>query len=130
MVHARQSDFDVSSPVTADKMSSQEAQACFKDVQDLQDQIDLLWRQAICNMQRQIQRTASLVVRRFVCPATVEHSHGQPLTDYLSSPVRKCKLRDLLNQADSQGSPEDFAHMFTAKDARRSTQLTGHLQGW
>lgn len=91
-------------------LSSQEA--CLNDTQDLQDQVALLMRQATCDMQRRIRRTASFVVGRLVCSAAIEHSDEKALTDYMSNPTRKCKLQDLLNQLGSQESPEDFAHAF------------------
>lgn len=102
--------FALPSPdVTAEMLSRQEA--CLV-TQDLQDQVALLMRQATCDMQRRIRRTASLVVGRLVCAATVEHSDKKALTDFISNPTRKCKLQDLLNQAGSQESPEDFARTF------------------
>lgn len=93
-------------------LDSQEAKARLKDIQDLQDQVALLMRQATCDMQRQIQRTASLVVGRLVCAATADRSHEKALTNYISNPMRICKLRNFLSQAGSQASPEDFAHLF------------------
>lgn len=92
--------------------SSQEAEACLKDTQDLQDQVALLMSQATCDMRRRIRRTASVVVGRLVCAATVEHSDEKALTDYVSNPTGKCKLQDLLDQLGSQESPDDFAHAF------------------
>ena len=63
-------------------------------------------------MQQRIQSTTSLVVGRLVRAATVQQSDKKALTTYVSTPLRKCKLRDRLGKAGSQESPEHFAEHF------------------
>ena len=111
-----------SEQTTAETLSSQEAEAQIEIEPDLQtqvvnlrDQLDLFTRQVASDMQERIQHTATLVVGRLVRAASTrqdEESDKNALTNYVSTPLRKCKIRDWLVTAGSQQSPEAFAEKF------------------
>ena len=116
-------DFAVpSEQTTTEMLSSQEAEAQLDDEPDLQtqvvnlrDRLDVFTRQVASDVQKRIQHTATLVVGRLVRAASTrqdEESDKNALTNYVSAPLRKCKIRDWLHTAGSQQSPEAFAEKF------------------
>ena len=111
-----------SEQTTAEMLSSQEAQAQLDDDPDLQtqvvnlrDEIDVFKRQVASDVEERIRHTATLVVGRLVRAESTrqdEESDKNALTNYVSAPLRKCRIRDWLHAAGSQQSPEAFAEKF------------------
>ena len=93
-------------------MGSQDKTALGHDELVFNDQVALLMRQAISDMQRRIKSTARLVVARLHHAAPVELSNEKHLTSSVSNPATRCKLQDVLSLAGSTDSPEDFAECF------------------
>ena len=96
-------------------LSSQEAEAQLDDEPDLQtqvvnlrDQIDVFARQVASNMQERIQYTATLVVGRLVRAASTrqdEESDKNALTNYVSTPLRKCRIGSIQQVPSSHQKP-------------------------
>ena len=66
-------------------------------------------------MEERIQHTATLVVGRLVRAASAREdaeSDKKALTNCISAPLSKCGIRDWLQTAGSQQSPEAFAEKF------------------
>ena len=107
-----------SEQTTAEFLSSQEAEVQLAPDPDLQTQVeelDVFKRQVVSDVQERIQHTATLVVGRLVRTASTrqdEESDKNALTNYVSAPLRKCKIRDWLHTTGSQHSPEEFAEKF------------------